>query len=80
MEKVTSWRWRIAPQEPQREDSYWYDDINHELVVVRGDDDPLESKERIPAEQAMLCYSVKPYSKLSKHSQHAHDFLKARGY
>ena len=78
MEKVTSWLWRESKKAAPREDSYWFDNDN--LIVVRGDELPADSKEMVSAAEAMLAYEVRGREKLQDHSKIVYDFLKSKGY
>lgn len=76
MQKVTTWMWKEPGQE-RREDAYWYDGKN--VIIVRGNQEPKESKEILDAEQQYLVLKLKGRDNLRfEHTKALYDFLAAK--
>lgn len=76
IEKVTEWMWRQSPNSERRTDSYYYNNANGTIIVVRGNQAPEESAEILKAQEVWAAYKFRGRQKLQKHSQVMYDYLK----
>lgn len=78
MEKVTSWIWDNLDSGTRSEDSYWFN--NGKIIVVRGNNDPVESTEFIEPADIIRACEQRGNVGLPPHRQITYDFLKAKGF
>lgn len=75
MEKITSWKWRPTPTEPQREDAFYWNAEDQWVYLKKGSEDPQRT---YSGEWMRRTLRRKEYSALQKNMKAALDYLNTK--